>query len=294
MRRTLLPFILLAASVPVTVAAGTPPSSAITERLLLEEGLADNRFAIVPHRPTYILPLTYVDAPNEAPYGDQDIDLEWLEAKYQISLKIPLVKGLLAGQDRLYFGYTQLSLWQLYNRQTSASFRETVYEPEIFMTFPHETEFLGFRSRILTLGINHQSNGQSGLLSRSWNRIMAQVIVERGDLYLSLRPWIRIPESEKDSPDDSVGDDNPDIEHYLGNFELRALLRDGEAVWGLMLRNNLRGDANRGAVEVDYSFPLGTQVRGYVQYFNGYGESLIDYDHYNSRIGIGIMLTNWL
>ncbi|MGE0079825.1 MAG: phospholipase A [Thiohalomonadaceae bacterium] len=293
MRLRLLTLLVLTLAACPAAAVDDEDTSAITERLLLEETLADNRFAIVPHRPTYILPLTYVDNPNEAPYEGTDVDLESLEAKYQISLKIPLAKGLLGGRERLYFGYTQLSLWQLYNRQTSASFRETVYEPEVLLTFLHNREVFGFRSRVLSIGLNHQSNGQSGLLSRSWNRIVAQLILERGDLYLSLRPWLRIPESEKKSPADPTGDDNPDIEKYMGNFEFRAVLRNGDAHWGLMLRNNLR-DENRGAVELDYSRPLGNQVRAYVQYFNGYGESLIDYDHYNSRIGIGIMLTDWL
>lgn len=291
--RLYLPLLLLVLIVGPAVAGDAEVRSAISERLLLEEGLLDNRFAIVPHRPTYILPITYVDSPNEAPYEDGDIDLETLEVKYQISLKIPLVKGLLGGKERLYFGYTQLSLWQLYNRQTSASFRETVYEPELLLTFLHNREVLGFRSRVLSIGVNHQSNGQSGRLSRSWNRLVAQLILERGDLYLSFRPWLRIPEGKKDSPEDPGGDDNPDIEDYMGNFELRAILRDGDVHWGLMLRNNLQ-EENRGALELNYSRPLGSQVRGYVQYFNGYGEGLIDYNDYSSRIGIGIMLTDWL
>lgn len=287
----LLAFLLV---IDPVIADNNVDTSAITERLQLEESLADNRFAIVPHRPTYILPITYMDDPNEAPYENAGMGgLEPWEVKYQISFKIPLIKGLVGGRERLYFGYTQLSLWQLYNTQSSASFRETVYEPELFFTFLHNKEVLGFRSRVFSIGINHQSNGQGVLMSRSWNRIMAQWILEREDLYLSLRPWVRIPERKKNSPQDTGGDDNPDIEDYMGNFELRAVLRDGDARWGLMWRNNLRRE-NRGAVELDYSYPLGSQVRAYVQFFNGYGESLIDYNHYNNRIGIGIMLTDWL
>ena len=60
-------------------------------------------------------------------------------------------------------------------------------------------------------GVELESNDESGTLSRSWNRLYAQLIFSKDDDQIALRPWYRFYESEKDSPLASAGDDNPDI-----------------------------------------------------------------------------------
>ena len=81
---------------------------------------------------------------------------------------------------------------------------------------------------------------------------------------------------------------------YLGYGEIWALLLlERNTASGIMLRNNLDFYANRGAVQLEWSFPLINQVSGYLQYFNGYGESLLDYNHRVNRVGIGFILTDW-
>ncbi len=284
---TLLPP-LLAAAFSAQGAENEAPTSAIDRRIELEWQTHDNPFVITPYRPTYLLPFAYNDRINNTPYADVEPGLaaKRNEIKFQLSFKVPLIKGLLFGKGTMGFGYTQQSFWQAYNGNYSSPFRETNHEPELLFTFPVDYQVMGMRGRMATLSLNHQSNGRSEPLSRSWNRVMLELVLERDDLYMSLKPWWRIPESKED-------DDNPDVEEYLGHFEFRALQLYRDHSFGLMARTNMRGE-NRGAVQFEYTFPIKKRLNGYVQLFSGYGESLIDYDHYSNRIGIGIMLTNWL
>ena len=61
-----------------------------------------------------------------------------------------------------------------------------------------------------------------------------------------------------------------------------------------MVRNNLKAGEMKGAVELGWSFPLHNKLKGYVQYHNGYAESLLDYDEINRRVCVGVMLSDWL
>ena len=106
-------------------------------------------------------------------------------------------------------------------------------------------------------------------------------------------PWYRIPEEEKDFPLDPRGDNNPDIEKYMGNFQLEVARVFGNHVLELMVRNNLRSD-NKGAGQINYSFPINDRFKGLVQVFTGYGDSLINYDDYETRFSLGILLTDTL
>jgi len=136
-------------------------------------------------------------------------------------------------------------------------------------------------------GFTHQSNGRSGSLSRSWNRVYTEFILERGNSYVSFKPWFRIPES-------SSSDDNADIEDFLGHFELRGLHKHQQHTFNILFRNNFKTSRNRGAIELGWSFPIHNKLRGYVQWFNGYGESLLDYNNHTNSIGFGVQLSDWL
>ena len=248
--------------------------------------------SFVGYRPTYILPLTWVKDPNSLPTSpslganEYDYDLEREEAKYQISFKIPLLTGILDDRTTLWFGYSQQSFWQVYNRDDSTPFRETNYEPEMFVRYQADFGIGKGNLNTLSIGLNHQSNGQSEPRSRSWNRVIGSATYSYGRWLFMVQPWYRIPEGSDD--------DNPDIERYLGHADYTTVYKLTEdRTFSLTLMNNLRSD-NKTSVEFGYSFPMGDSVKGFFQYYNGYGESLIDYNHRIERFGIGIMLNDWL
>ncbi|SIN83665.1 Outer membrane phospholipase A [Sulfurivirga caldicuralii] len=278
------------AQVPGTQAtekAGTPPRAQIepplklaitfntlvdtTQKPLLRIKAGDDGIGLYPYRSNYFIPYSH----DFHAKPDRKAD----EAKFQLSLMKPLVYNLFGLEETFFAAYTQQSNWQIY--ASSAPFRETNYEPELFVTLPFK--WGDFPLRALKVGLNHQSNGQGGTRSRSWNRLYAAGLFQLDDTFVSLRGWWRIPEARS-------SDDNPDIEQYLGYGDLRVAWPIGRNLLSLTLRNNLDTAHNRGAVQLDWSFPIKEfrHTFGYVQLFSGYGESLIDYNRSVDKIGIGI------
>jgi len=267
--------------------------SALSERLRQDTDNVLKPFTLMAHKPNYILIAAhntygYNAKAYQEQFDDPSLEVKDTESQFQLSIKFPLAVNLFDTVD-IYGAYTNRSFWQVYSSDISAPFRETNHEPEGWVQFNPKWELFGFTNTANMFGIVHQSNGRGGVLSRSWNRIYANFIIERSNFALSFKPWFRLSEDEED-------DDNPDITDYLGHYEIRAAYKWKEHVFSAMSRNNLESGFANGAVELGWSFPLWNYpyLKGYVQYFTGYGESLIDYDQYVNRIGIGIALTDWL
>lgn len=260
-----------------------PEAESIWDARFIADARRDT-FSLTSYRPSYVL-LTRAGSTNEtqARLREPEPKLDQDETKLQLSLQTKVADDLLGGNGDVWVAYTQVAYWQTFNRQQSTPFRETNHRPEAYLSWLTDYRLLGLRARTINFGVVHESNGQSQPASRSWNRVFGEVFLLRGDAQLSVRPWIRVG---------SLGD-NPDIEDYLGRYELRGYYERNRHVYAVMLRNLFRTE-NRYNAELNWSFPIAGHLRGLVQYYSGYGESLIDYNLRNRRIGIGVLMSDWL
>ena len=262
-----------------------------------ELGPADKRntFVVRTYQPNFLLPLHYTSNLNRTPYSPKQAanegnrDYRNVEAKLQISLRAKIVEDLFLPGADLWAAYTQHSLWQLWDSDDSSPFRSTDYQPELIYVVPVPGKFgklpLGWTLRMLQLGFAHQSNGQSEPLSRSWNRITLGAGFERGDFSLLIRDNQRIRVQGKD--------DNPDLVDYIGRGEFIMAWSPGTSTLGLTWRTNFKS-LSRGSLQLDWTHPVFADqpagLRWYAQLFHGYGEMLLDYNHRQTSIGLGLTL----
>lgn len=264
-------------------------TSWLADRWELGRMYARGALSVRPHRGNYLI-AAYSSSPNEAPFlpfrsvAPGVADLSPAELAFQLSFKLKFADNPLGAPVDLWFAYTQRSFWQAFSSEASSPFRATDYQPELMAVFPTRFNLLGLQMRFINLGLVHESNGQAGSLSRSWNRAYAQFGFERGNFSLLLRRWVRFEEEPQT-------DDNADIIAYMGRGDVVARYRWDDHEFALLARLNT--DSGRGAAQIGWAFPLTDalpRLRGYVQLFSGYGYSLIDYNHAQTVLGVGVML----
>jgi phospholipase A1 len=235
--------------------------------LLAAESEAEDA-GIDPYRPTYFM----------LQYGTPDPrDDRELYAKFQFGTKQPL-----AG-DYLFFAYTYRALWSI--TAESAPFKDSSHNPEIFVDIDNKGT-----AKIGQIGVEHESNGKGGEDSRSWNRIYwePRLVYRRKEgkmlgfdtFTLHIKGWVKLREELSD---------NPDILDYYGNGELTAKFYSEENQLALKGRKGLKKDY--GNIQVEFMRRITDNLCLYAQLWNGYGESLLDYNKRSTRYGVGLALT---
>ena len=262
----------------------------ITEAWDLEGQSEQGTLKITPYKPIYVT-YRYSDSPNRQPFSEnpiytatEPIDYNSFEVKFQLSFKTKIVKSLLFGKGDLWLGYTQVAHWQVFNTSISRAVRELNYEPELIFTYPLNLSFAGFDIKMASVSFNHQSNGKELPLSRSWNRLIFNLALERKNLTLYLTPWIRIRDRENE---------NPLITSFIGNGSVTAVYTLKKHTFYAIATNTFSINNNRGGLQFNYLYPLNQNLNIQAQFFSGYGETIIDYNHYQNTFGLGFSFANW-
>jgi phospholipase A1 len=263
-----------------------PERGPVEERVRGEESIPANYYGIAFYKPTYILPYYYTGSPDNRAYHGftpNNERLKHAEIKYQVSFKAPVWKNIYNCSSSLYVAYTQMSYWQLYNRRTF--FRESDYEPEVFLA--NEINYQLYRNWNLNFvnpGLVHQSNGEGNMLERSWNRFYVDFVTSTDNWLIDIKPWYVISQNGR----------MDDIANYLGYGKVLVAYKFRENVVAISAHNFIEGGGRHASAELTWSFPITPYVKGYVDIFSGYGQSLIEYNHRTNSAGVGFTFSDWI
>ena len=233
------------------------------------------------------------------------------QIKFQISMKFrvltPNLYVLKYNVFPAYFAYTQKSLWNI--NQPSSPFEENNYNPEFFLDYPVNAAIIGrIKLRnIVVSPIEHESNGLSGVQSRSWNRqyvlvkfgleskeklaITNSFLSDKALLYVKL--WNASGYEEENAYLQSVGKDGTFLD-YMGRGEIGVSVRN--FLWGGALKDHqldIRTPIFRDSDKDSYKFEFRQQLPNmnfalYLQYWYGYGETLMRFDQFGRRGFVGL------
>ena len=204
--------------------------------------------------------------------------------KVQFSFRSPIIENL-----RLYFGYSQIIFWKLSAK--SKPFLDATYNPELFYRFRVENDYL----TSIDYGVwEHQSNGKADETSRSYDQtyLKANFVFEQ-------KNWLTTT-SFKLAYKFDYDRTNKDIEKYIGPLEIQLtlvrlysrIIDKSEVTFKAHPGGKYGEDWGRGGYELGYSFRLGgikVVPSFYLQYYSGYGETLLTYDKKEDRLRFGLL-----
>ena len=233
------------------------------------------------------------------------------QLKYQISMKFrvlePNLYVLKYNLFPAYLSYTQMSLWNI--SQQSGPVEESNYNPEFFLDYPVNAAVIGrFKLRNMVIGLlEHESNGLDGVQSRSWNRqyvlikfgfeskekleVTNSFLSDKALLYVKL--WHASGYSGQDAYLQSIGSSDTFLD-YMGkgeigvsvrNFLWRGSLRDHQ----LDIKTPIFRDMSKDSYEIEFRQQLpNMNFALYLQYWYGYGETLLRFDQFGRRGFVGL------
>lgn len=200
--------------------------------------------------------------------------------KFQISVAQRLTNATLPWGTYLYLFYTQKCFWNVL--ENSMPMTDLNFNPGIGLTKPIfvKNRYVGKVSLIL----EHESNGRDSIESRSWNKVsLAANIIIDPNLMVAGKIWIPIVD----------GQNNRDILHYCGLYQtsIQATTDNRKFTGSLTLVRRAGKFFNYNTIlELAYRFSTKANQYFFLQYYNGYGEGLLDYKVFHSQLRVGIVI----
>lgn len=202
------------------------------------------------------------------------------DIKFQISIQQRLTRSTLPFGTYLYLFYSQKCWWNVL--ENSMPMVDLNFNPGIGLAKP-----LFVKNRYVgkvTLMAEHESNGRDGLASRSWNKIsLAASIMIDPQVTVHGKVWIPIVD----------GQNNRDILDYSGIYqvgtEFTSRNRRFTASVVLVKRRGWKLNYNT-IIELRYRIFRRDNQFLFLQFYNGYGECMLDYNQFRSRVRVGIVI----
>lgn len=200
--------------------------------------------------------------------------------KFQISISQRLTKSVLPWNSYLFLFYTQKVFWNVLEK--SMPMTDLNFNPGIGLVKPLfvKNRFIG---KLMML-VEHESNGRDGVKSRSWNKISfgANILIDP-NFIVHGKFWIPIID----------GGENRDILDYAGIYQVGTQLYSTDRRFGasvtLVKRRGWALNYNT-IIELNYRLFKGENQYLFAQYYNGYGEGLLEYKKFHSMFRVGIVI----
>jgi phospholipase A1 len=200
--------------------------------------------------------------------------------KFQISISQRLTKNTLPLGTYLYLFYSQKVFWNVL--QNSMPMTDLNFNPGIGLAKPLFVKGKYIGKAMLVL--EHESNGRDGDESRSWNKVSfgGSIIIDP-QLMVHGKVWIPIID----------GVNNKDILNYCGIYQVGTSFLSKNKRFGASVILTKRKGWNfnyNTTVELNYRLFKRENQFLFLQYYNGYGEGLLDYKEFHSQLRVGIVI----
>ena len=201
------------------------------------------------------------------------------DVKFQISVSQRLTKSKLPFDSYLFLQYTQKAFWNVF--QASLPMRDLNFNPGIGLghLIIRKNKYIG-KAYVM---VEHESNGRDSIENRSWNKLtLGAAVLLNKNWEVQFKGWIPVID----------GKENDDILKYNGIFQVAANYRtDNRRLnLGLILTKRLTWFSFNTQVELSYKFNNNENQYFFVQYYNGYGENLLEYNQFRSILRVGFVI----